>query len=252
MAGRKYRNPPIDEATCQFTLAEPVPWDAAVPRRLFDRFKGRYPAMPTQQQLLQANLAPATGVISPSLSLVQNERVVFLTEDGTDRLSVGPENIGVHRAPPYVGFEEELLPRIREQLPEVLQVLGCEPAFAKVAVRYVNKITINKAKFDLEEYFTHWGATSALPDSFEGDIGGFFYRIAGQRAGRPDSLVLTFASLEAPKKDAASFLLDIDLTRQFSEAAGTDKAIEEVIALKALENSIFESLITDKCRDLFE
>jgi uncharacterized protein (TIGR04255 family) len=251
MVSSRYRNPPIDEAICQFTLAEKVSWDDAIPRRLFERFKDRYPAMPTQQQLLQANLTPSSGVTSPNLSLVQNERVVFLTEDGADRLSVGPENIGIHRVRPYAGFEENLLPRIREQLPEVLEVLDLEAALIKVSVRYVNRITVNRAKFDLEEYFTHWGATSALPEPFEGDIGGFFYRIASQRASHPDALLLTFASVEAPK-DTASFILDIDITRQLSDAVGTDEAIKEVVELKALENSIFESLITDKCRDLFK
>jgi len=120
-----------------------------------------------------------------------------------------------------------------------------------VSARYVNRIVVNRAKFDLEEYFTHWGATSALPESFEGDIAGFFYRIAGQRAGHPEVLLLTFASVEA-SKDTAAFVLDIDITHQFSDAVGIDEAVEQVVELKTLENSIFESLITDKCRSLFE
>lgn len=251
MAGHKYRNPPIDEATCQFTLADPVPWDEAVVRRLFNRFKSRYPAMPSQQQLLQANLASGPSVASPNLSLVQNERVVFMTEDSAARLSVGPQAIGFHRASPYIGFEEELLPRIKAQLAEVLEVLDARASFTKIGIRYINKITINKIRFDLEDYFTHWGAASALPEPFEGDIGGFFYRITGQRGSYPDFLFLTFASVDAPK-DTAAFILDIDLARNFSTHAGIDEAIQELVDLKALENSIFESLITDKCRDLFE
>jgi uncharacterized protein (TIGR04255 family) len=207
--------------------------------------------MPSQQQLLQANLAPASGVVTPNLSLVQNERVVFLTDDGAARLSVGPENIGIHRARPYISFEKELLPRIREQLPEVVEVLDAEPAFIKVAIRYVNRIIVDRGRFDLEEYFTHWGTASALPEPFEGDIGGFFYRISGSRTERPDVLLLTFASVEAPK-DKAGFILDIDITRQFTSGVGSDEAIAELLDLKNLENSIFESLITDKCRVLFE
>lgn len=251
MAGRKYRNPPIDEATCQFTLAERIPWDLVIPVRLFDHFKTRYPGMPSQQQLLQANLTPGAGVQTPNLALVQNDRIVFANDDGTDRLSVGPESIGIHRTKPYIGFEEEVLPRIRGDVPEALRVLDHDSAFSAVSIRYVNRIVISDAKFELGEYFLYWGTESVLPEPFDGNISGFFYRTTAKRQTQAETLALTFASIDAPK-DSSAFILDIDLTHNFEDPVTTDEAIEQLIALKALENSIFESLITDKCRSLFE
>src|SRR5262245_56221309 len=162
MAGHKYRNPPIDEATCQFTLAEQIVWDPSVASRLFEHFKDRYPGMPSQQQLIQANLTPATGAVAPSLSIVPSDRIVFFGKQDANRLSVGPQLIGVHRTRPYNGFEEDLLPRIGSEVSEVLDVLDHEQTFAAVSVRYVNRIVIDSSSFDLEEYFSYWGASSAL------------------------------------------------------------------------------------------
>lgn len=250
MAGTKYKNPPIDEATCQFSLSEPMEWVPSTAGRLFDNLKDRYPGLPAQQQLLQANLTPGAGIVSPELALTQNERVIFSDNKNQGRLSVGPRVISLHRGQPYVGFEEELLPRIRRDLPAVLEILEHTPTFNGVSTRYVNRIVINEKSFDLADYFTYWGATSTLPEPFDGEIAGFFYRIGGKRASRPEILSLTFGSIDAPK-DSAAFILDIDLAHNFESPVDMDDAITELICLKELENKIFESLITDKCRELF-
>jgi uncharacterized protein (TIGR04255 family) len=251
MVRKVYKNPPIDEATCQFSLAEPLTWDPVIPGRLFERLRARYPGMPSQQQLVQANLTPAEGLPSPNLAIVQQDRVVFVDEAGTSRLSVGPNTISVHRTRPYVGFLEELLPRIRVDLPEVVEILDVDPVFSQVSTRYLNRIVIDAGSFDLSEYFTYWAAVNALPEPFEGNVTGLFYRTAGARAGHPQTLTLTFASLDAPKGSSA-FLLDIDLAHQFNVQLSAENAIDQLVELKTFENEIFESLITDKCRDLFK
>jgi uncharacterized protein (TIGR04255 family) len=250
MAGTKYANPPIEEATCQFTLSESAEWNKSTPGRLFESLKDRYPGLPSQEQLLQANLTPGAGIASPELALTQNERVVFIDSKNEARLSVGPRIVSLHRGRPYIGFEEELLPRVRKDLPAVLAVLDHAPAFSAVSTRYVNKIVIPEKNFDLADYFAYWGASSALPEPFEGDIAGFFYRIGGNRASRPEILSLTFGSIDSPK-DSAAFILDIDLVHNFDEPVNTDDAIAQLIELKGLENQIFESLLKDKTRELF-
>jgi uncharacterized protein (TIGR04255 family) len=251
MLGHKYRNPPIDEAMCQFTFANPITWDASIPSRLFAHFKDRYPALPSQQQLIQANLTSSTGANPPDLSLVPNERFVFFSEDSTDRLSVGSQGIGFHRVRPYNSFEDDLLPRITDQLPEVVEVLGCESTFSRVSVRYINRIVIGMPRIDVQEYFTHPDAASILPEPFNDALTAFFYRTGTKRKDQPEELYVTFGTANAPK-DSVAFILDIDIMHQFDSPAGTKQAAEQVVSLKSLENSVFESLITDKSRELFE
>lgn len=253
MPRRIYANPPIDEATCQFTVANDLPWDiAATPSRLFDFVKQFYPGMPQQQQLLQANMAGAVPVaITPNISLSNTNRVIFTDEAGLNRLSVSPTAISIHRERPYVGFKHELLKRINRDLPEVLNVFDHEESFKAVSVRYVNRIVVPRPKIELTDYFNYWGAENGLPDPFGGDITGFFYRTAARHANQPENLTLTFGTLDSPPNEAA-FILDMDLVHEFEQPVKAAQAIEQMISIQALVNSTFESLITDKCRELFE
>ena len=114
MSKKSYKNPPIEEAICQFTFAEHLPWNSETPRHLFEKVRDRYPAMPTQQQILQANMAPGVGSESPTVSLAPVDRIVFADAENLSRFSVGPQNTAIHRARPYIGFEEDMLPRIRK------------------------------------------------------------------------------------------------------------------------------------------
>lgn len=246
-----YRNPPIDEAICQFTYANPITWDADIPRRLFLHLKNRYPALPSQQQLLQANLTSPVAVNPPDLSVVPTERFVFLSEDGTKRLSVSPHAIGFHQAKPYESFKESLLPRIVEQLPEVLDSLGCEGNFNRVSVRYINRIIVDLPSIDIQEYFNYPDSSSFLPEPFQNTLSAFFYRTVTKPKDQLDELAVTFGSASSPK-DSVAFILDIDIAHSFENPADVTEAIEQVKSLRELENSVFESLITDKCRELFK
>ncbi len=251
MAGTKYKNPPIEEAVCQFTLAQRAPWEPDTARHLFEKLRDRYPAMPTQQQILQANLTPAPGAETPGLSLAQNERVVFADTSGLSQLAIGPTAISIHRVKPYIGFDEDMLPRVERDIPASVELLKQSPAFSSVSVRYINKIEVTSGNFDLNEYFNYWGTADVLPASFDGTITGFFYRTVATERSRPVTLSLNLGSLVAPK-DIAAFALDIELVYNFEEVADAATSIAQLVEIKTAENLIFESLITDKARELFK
>jgi uncharacterized protein (TIGR04255 family) len=244
-----YDKPPIEEATCQLAFSEPVPWGPETARQLFEKVRGLYPSLPMQQQVLQANLVAAPTAAVPNLTLAPTERVVFADESGESRLSVSAGIIAIHRIRPYVSFDGDMLPRIKRDVPVVANALG-SAEFKSVSVRYVNKIEIGDKNFDLNEYFTYWGAQELLPPPFEGTVSAFLYRTEAQEASSPLSLTLTFGSVAAPK-DNSAFVLDIDLTYNFETPEGIDSAVERIAAVKNRENEIFESLITEKTRRLF-
>src|ERR1035441_4522253 len=146
------------------------------------------------------------------------------------------------------GWLSSAVVKICERLVETLQT---NPTFRTVSVRYINKIEINTTEFSLESYFNYMSTAEALPPSFDGTITGFFYRTGAKHNSSPLDLALNFASLAAPK-DTAAFLLDIDLTYNFEEPVGANDVIAKTVEIKATENSIFESLITDATRELFK
>lgn len=247
----KYQNPPIEEAICQFTFAQPLPWNPETPRLLFEKVRDRYPAMPTQQAVLQANLTPGVGPETPGLSLAPIERVVFADAENLGRFSVGPQSIAVHRARPYIGFEEDMLPRIREGIPSSVRFLQPNPLFANASLRYINRIEVMADEFDLADYFNYLNSVDMLPSGFGGTVTGFLFRTTAKQDSTPLNLTLNFGSVAASKGTAA-FVLDIDLVFNFEEPAAPEDAIAKIIEVKAVENSIFESFITDKTRELFK
>lgn len=251
MTGSRYAHPPIDEAICQFTLAERLPWDGDTPRHLFEKLRVRYPAMPAQQQILQANLTPSTGDDGPSLNVNPTERIVFADSENLSRLSIGPQIIAVHRVRPYIGFEQDMLPRSQQGIEAAIVPLQASPLFSSISIRYINRIAVDSSSFDLNEYFNYWGAGDTLPQGIDGTVTGFFYRTTIQQQSTPLSLALSFGSVVAPK-DTSAFVLDLDLTYPFEEPADSAKALTQLIDVKATENALFESLITDKTRRLFQ
>jgi uncharacterized protein (TIGR04255 family) len=250
MGGKKYKNPPIEEAICQFTFSTPLPWNPETPRLLFEELRNRYPAMPMQQQLLRANLAPEGGIENPNLSITPVDRVVFADAENISRFSVGPQTIGVHRARPYLGFEEDMLTRIREGIPSSIGFIQQNPLFSNVSVRYINRIEIQAEELELTDYFNYSSSFDMLPRGFDGTVTGFLFRTSARHRSTSLELGLNFGSLVAPRGIAA-FLLDIDLSHNFENPVDAEEAIEKVIEIKDVENSIFESFITDKTRETF-
>jgi len=246
--GVKYKNPPIEEAVCQFTFAENIPWGIATPGQLFERFQEHYPAEPTQQQLVQANLLNSATGEAPSLSLVQSPtRVQLRSEDDTRRLTVGADLAAVHTLKPYVGFEEELLPRIKRDIAVVVAQFGV--TFSRVSLRYINRINVAKATVELKDYFNYiTDPIDMLP--FNGVVAGFLYRTQLESPQERTACAVTVASLQADP-GMTSFLLDIDLTFAAAAPIDLEDALSSLTTLKRQENEIFESLITPTSRKLF-
>jgi uncharacterized protein (TIGR04255 family) len=64
-------------------------------------------------------------------------------------------------------------------------------------------------------------------------------------------LVVSHATVEA-REGQVAFLMDIDVIWQSSEAVAKDAALAKADDLRARERDVFEALITDEARSLFD
>lgn len=242
-----YKNPPIQEAICQFLLADHIPWGIATPGQLFEHFQVDYPGDPAQPQFVQANLLGDASTEGPSLSIVQSPRVLFSGEDATQRLSIGPDLVAIHKMRPYSGFYEELFPRVERDIAKLVSLYRV--AFRQVSVRYINRITIPQEAIELTDYLNYvTDPIDRIP--FDGGVRAFLYRTELQAHAEPTMCSLTVASLESPAK-TLSYLLDIDLKYGAGDPMDDKTALSVLVELKHKEKEIFESLITDKSRAVF-
>jgi uncharacterized protein (TIGR04255 family) len=248
-ARRVYDNPPIHEALCRITFAESARWTIATPGQIYEKFRQDYPAEPKKQVDLQAVLPvtrPGPGV--SGVELTQGQEMLRLADQEDRRLVlVSPNHISVHSTRPYEGWES-LEQRLRGGISRLSEVYNPGPV-QNIGLRYINRVRIKGDTLDLDDYFNI--AIPTPPPMLGGQVRSFFYRLEMQDAKHPLSYKQTFASLAPEPDDVAEFLLDLDFTYEPPDPTSIEESLRLANETKAVENTIFEALITDKCRELF-
>ncbi len=131
---RRYRNPPIIEAVCEFHFAPGLGWDPTLPGKLHAELSNDYPGTPRHQKNVELGVqfregSPHNFQFGEGLRKVQ-----LITKDEKRIVGVGPNVLSVHMLRPYqnprdsdkIGWDE-FRPRISRALSaywEVLQPQG--------------------------------------------------------------------------------------------------------------------------------
>lgn len=251
MERRRYKNPPIEEALVEFRFEPSQEWDLTMPGRLHGELREAYPGKPRQQNVVQASLVAQQGQ-APNFAVREGlGKVQLVTDDASRLVAIGPDVLSVHMLRPYQRDEEasgwdEFRPRIVEALSAYWDV--AEPSgVQRIGLRYINKVVIPESSVEVARYL------KAAPPSVDGlpeQLGGFVGRV---EYVYPDEvrLVVSHATVEAPEGQVA-FLMDIDLIWQSNEAVDKDAALAIADDLRARERDVFEALITDDARGLFD
>jgi uncharacterized protein (TIGR04255 family) len=250
MERRRYRNPPIEEALVEFRFEPSQEWDLTMPGRLHGELREAYPGKPRQQNVVQASLVAQQGQ-APNFAVREGlGKVQLVTEDASRLVAIGPDVLSVHMLRPYQRDDEvsgwdEFRPRIVAALTGYWNV--AEPSgVQRIGLRYINKLVVPESSFEVARYLR------AAPPSVEGlpeQRGGFVGRV---EYVYPDEvrLVVSHATVEA-LEDHVAFLMDIDVIWQASEAVDRHAALAMADDLRARERDVFEALITDEARSLF-
>jgi uncharacterized protein (TIGR04255 family) len=252
MPGPKYLKPPIEEAVCDIQFAPGTDWDPTMPGRLFEKLRHVYGEKPRMQQVVEAQVRGSNSQGNPSLSLKQTitkQRVQLLAEKGTRIVGVGAEQLTVHMLRPYTQWAD-FQPRILQAL-KAYQEIAAPEGVTRIGLRYINRITIEQENPELEKYFT-------IPPRFPktdrpSKIMAFFNRKESQYLDKPIRIVVTFADMESASPGSSSYLFDIDIILMKDDEPFPLEEIEAPLEdIKTRHREVFESLITDDCRALFD
>ena len=249
---RRYRNPPIEEALCEFRFLPSREWDLTIPGKLHLRLGDAYSGKPQEQKVVDIALNAEEGQ-PPRMSYGAGPaKVQLITPDGKRQVGVGKDVLSVHMLRPYqdprnLGRRgwDEFRPRISAALDSYWKVT--EPiGVCRIGVRYLNKIIIPQKAVAVERYLK-----CALPvvRGFPDRLNHFMSRI--DYAYEDDvRIVLSQGSINAPQ-DHVGFLLDLDVIWENSQAVGQDEALARAEDLRNRERTAFEAVITDKAREVF-
>lgn len=250
---RQYKNPPIEEALCEFRFKPSQDWDFTMPGKLHGELKEEYPGKPRQQNVVEAALQAQPGK-PPNIMLREGlAKVQLVTEDGKRIVAVGPDVLSIHMLRPYQNPDhpeqsgwDEFRPRIEAALAAYWRV--AEPlGVLRAGIRYINKIVVARSPIAVEKYFKCAPPeVPNLPETMSAFISKVEYLYDDGA-----KLLLSHASVDAPK-DHGAFLLDIDVVWEFQEPLDQDQTFARLDDLRHRERTAFESIITDEARRLFD
>jgi len=245
--GKKYKNPPIVEALCEFQFLPNQPWDITIPGILYEKIKDEFPV---KQQQVGFGVAVKPGkagmVLKPEIEFGP-PRMQFFSKDKISLVQVGPDLLTVNHLRPYSTWKK-FKPLILKIFGEYI-VIANPKGVRQIRLRYINKIDFDQHKIELSDYFNYYPSIpSNLPQTYKT----FQVTVEIPYNNERDTLRLSFATIIPEKPNVLSLLFDLDYVMILPESIVLDKLpdwLED--AHTAIENA-FEACIKDKCRKLFE
>ncbi len=242
--GRKYKNPPIVEALCEFQFEPNSPWDLAMLGLIYEKVQDTFPKRRQAKQLTVSISAGPEGI---EQQVQTTDRMQFLREDEKALIQVGPHFMAVNHLKPYPSWQE-FLPLIKRGLRAYCDVASPK-SIHRVGLRYINRIEVADQHIELEDYFEF---RPFVGPNLPQDFGPFIVGIQVPYEGFRDILKLELTNAGAEMPNAVAMILDFDYFLVKPGEVVLDDVFEWLdIAHNRVEEA-FEACITDRLRQMFE
>lgn len=240
---RKYKNPPILEAICEFRLTPDTPWDLAIPGLFYERVKDNFPHR--EQRMVQEIVV--RGIPQSFQHRVQTtERVLFFVPDRRTLVQIGPRLLVINTTKPYPTWEgfKPYIKKAWESLQQVVEVRGLE----QMGLHYINQIELPSQEANLEEYFEFYPFVGKrLPQRMVGFISGAEFAYAENRDHCRVQLVPAIS-----ESSQMVLILEIHYFLARPRAVSTNEVFDWLEEAHGRLIEIFEGCITDRLRQIFD
>lgn len=251
---RVYRNPPIEEALCEFRFTPTLDWEPTLPGRLqlsLDDYKGTS----REQRAVQIGPVAQQGNGRELQLSAGLQRVQLLTPSGQRIIGVGPDVLSIHMLRPYSkgddpcssGGWKEFKYRIRNALTSYTEVVGQERKVSRVGLRYINRIFAPSIVVNEDKYLK---CGLRLVDGLSESRVSFSSRAEYQHSDDM-RLIVSYSDVDTKERDQA-VLLDLDGIWQSQESVDAHAAVNVADELHSIVERAFEAHITEECRSLFD
>lgn len=243
---RKYTNPPLVEAVCEFQFNSDSEWDITVPGLVYDKLKGDFPIRETLAHTVDVTIqAGAEEGIQQHLQAA-SERIRFWREDKQALVQVGPHLLAINHLRPYPTWEG-YLPLIEMAYGAYVEVAQPK-GIGRIELRYINRIEIPSPTISLEDYFQFY---PYIGPNFPHEMGAF---ITGVQLAYDDdnALRVQLANAPAERPDCSTIVLDLDYFLGIPQGLEIDGTSEWLQVAHDRIEQIFEASITDKLRSVFQ
>ena len=252
----KYKDAPIEEAVCEFQFAPNQgnpEWDLTLPGRLQVQDALKEYSAPSRQQHVQT-IAAGNTKGQPEVT-IQNTlfRVQLPTKDGRAILSIGHNTLGVNVLRPYEGWDK-FRPRILNAL-NVYSHIAEQKVVYRIGLRYINRIiTPAVGASSASSFLTGVQTTIEARTEAQVKVQGSLTAINTRHEFKTSDDVkvfITHATINPATPKTSEYLLDIDVVWDHQPLDGIDQITPVLDKLHDIEGGVFETLITDEARKLF-
>ena len=198
---RTYCNPPLIEAVCDFRFSSSQPWDWTIPGLFYEQIRDKFPI---REQLNTIE----TTIDSDQGKFVQQSqpKLQFVSEARNEVIQIGPDNLSIHRLPPYNGWIN-----FKESIIEYLQVYSKaahSTGLRNVTLRYVNHIELSHGEVELEDYFR---VMPQIPPPIPQIFPAFLLNVDIPYESPASGLRITFGTVVPKTAGAFAYVLDFNM-----------------------------------------
>lgn len=244
MKKRKYKNPPLVEALCEFQFIPNQPWDVTIPGLLYEKIKDTFPdrqqkiGLGVQLKVTEKELEHRVEPIPP---LIQ-----FHKKDKTALIQVAPDLLVVNHLQPYPEWEI-FKSMILENLQKYIEVANPK-GFKRIGLRYINVFEFAKPEIELEDYFKY---RPYIHEKLPKTLSTFITKTEFPLEDGNEILIMTLALQVPSKPNVLAILLDIDYAMIKTEYVMLDNVQNWLEKAHNKAEEAFEESITEKARILF-
>lgn len=237
---KRYAKPPITEAVLELRT------DAALTVRDLERCRDRF----------KRQYEKVEDITDVELLIVDNGKIGHKTtfsgykltaSNAVDVLLLNAVSLATIRMAPYSCWED-LVQTAKQNFEIFTKVVGRRNV-ARIGARFVNRIDIPNDRLTGLRSTDYVAASVQVPKA-AGEVSAY---LANIHATRPDGIkiVIQTGSVNPVLIDHTSLVLDIDASMDTGIPKRIDDMWEKIEVLRDAKNSVFESAITDRCRELF-
>lgn len=242
--GRKYKNPPIIEAICEFRFEPGQPWDLTIPGMLYEKMRTHFPL---RRQASAFQFSIGTKPEDSEAHVEPAGRMQFFREDEKALVQVARDLLVVNHLKPYPTWQE-FLPLANQALDAYRHVANPK-GLRRIGLRYINRVEIPGPRMELEHHF-HFRPFLGpdLPENFASFIVGIEIPYEDSR----DRLRVQLSTAAAQMPDTVSIVLDLDYFLSKPGEAPLETALDWLDIAHGRLEAIFEACITDRLREMFQ
>ena len=248
LSSRSYPKAPITEAVFEIRFGAPLEEsDLERVSRAFGKF---YPTIQEFQQV-QFQLGPGPdGKLAAPVTSKPTKQFRRSGNDEQELVVLIPTSIVVSQLAPYCGWDI-FFKRFQRDWALWVSIIG-RPRVSRLGLRYINRIDIPSRGEAIVSQGDYIKIGVLEPDSFGPTITYAVQAMYNAPSGACKAVINTAVIPAVIVPDFVSFNIDIDVGME-TDVPQSDKAIFEHLGIMRNDkNFLFEEMITDKARELFQ